>query len=227
MFELPNVQPRDERRKNPRITLPRGLMARLGTYGIVLIDTSEGGARIEHFSRHTVGRKAPLRFDWEKKSIEGQAVVVWSKIHRFVHGDDGTTVYQSGLYIPEYVGDSGSAIHQMVTTFIARSLAEQVANARGIGPVTQSSMPVFRGGAVVGTADRGYVRCTLIDNRRWDKKWSRTTDQPVDGFTVPATEPDETIDQLCVTYQRADAEGRNLIRLMARLSVEKAADTEH
>jgi hypothetical protein len=241
MFDLPNVQPRTERRKKPRINLTRALIARFGTPGVILIDASEGGARIEHFTRQGVGRKAHFRFQWEQSAIEAEAVVVWSKVHRFAHGDQGTTVYQSGLCLTEYIADAAATIQKMVTTFIARSLAEQVANARGIGPVTQRSMPVFRSGVVTGgvdpaeiekqkmipntalVVDRGYVRCALIDNRRWDKKWSRTSEQPIEGFTVPATEPDEHIDQLCETYLKADAEARTLIQLMARLSVDKVA----
>ena len=69
--------------------------------------------------------------------------------------------------------------------------------------------------------DRGYIRCTLISNNRWDKKWSRTPEQPLDGFTVLATEPASHIDQLCDTYLRGNAEERELIKLLARVSVEK------
>ena len=179
-----------ERRKKPRIALARGLLARFGTLGVILVDASETGARIEHYDRHNVGKKGRFRFDWDEQIVETEAVVVWCRVHRFAPGDEGATVYQSGLVFTDYLSAGAPAIQKIVTTFIARSLAEQVANARGIGPVTQKTMPVFRSGAVAGSADRGYVRCVLIDNRRWNKKWSRTNEQPQHGFTVPASEPE-------------------------------------
>jgi hypothetical protein len=231
---------RPERRKKMRIALTRGVLARFGSLGVVIIDASETGARIEHFMRLEIGRTAQLRFDWKGAGLVVHAIVVSCRVHRFVHGEQGATVFQSGLHFSEYEGDAQAKLKDMVSTAVARSLAEQVANARGLGPVLESDMPVFRAGVVTArglegkpedaarllpkseiVADRGYVRCTLKNNR-WDKKWSRTPEQPADGFTVLATEPVEHIDQLCENYQLGDADERNLIKLLARVSVEKS-----
>lgn len=231
---------RPERRKKMRIALTRGVIARFGSMGVIMIDASETGARIEHFTRLEIGRKAQLRFEWKGADILVDAVVVSCRVHRFVHGEQGATVFQSGIFFAEYEGDAQAKLKDMVSTAVARSLAEQVANARGLGPVTGNDMPVFRAGVVSArglqgkpedaarllpkseiVADRGYIRCTLTNNR-WDKKWSRTPDQPADGFTVLATEPAEHIDQLCENYRLGDAEERSLIKLLARVSVEKS-----
>jgi hypothetical protein len=233
-----------ERRKKQRILLTRGLIARYGTMGAVILDITDGGARIEHFVRLEIGRKARFRFEWQSREIEVEAVVMSCRVHRFAHGDDGTTVYQSGLQFSSYVDDAAAVLREMVATIVSRSLAEQVANARGIGPIIEKNMPVFRAGVVaaagidpsqekakrfISTAevaiDRGYTRCTLIGNRRWEKKWTRSPEQPEDGFTVLATEPGEHVDQLCETYLKADQEMRQLIRLMAQVSVEQQVDT--
>jgi hypothetical protein len=107
----------------------------------------------------------------------------------------------------------------------------------------ERNMPVFRAGLVTSTGleespddkraripktqivvDRGYVRCAFTGNR-WTKKWSRTSDQPEEGFTVPATEPADHVEQLCEMYEKADDDGRKLIQLLARLSVEKVQET--
>lgn len=231
---------RPERRKKMRIALTRGVLAHFGTLGVVMIDASESGARIEHFTRLEIGRKVQLRFDWKGADIVVDALVVSCRVHRFVHGEQGATVFQSGLHFSEYVGDAQAKLKEMVSTAVARSLAEQVANARGIGPVIEHDMPVFRAGVVTAkgleakpgeaarllpkssiVVDRGYIRCTLANNR-WDKKWSRTPEQPTDGFTVLATEPVEHIEQLCETYLQGNAEERNLIKLLAQVSVEKS-----
>ena len=234
-----------ERRKKQRVKLTRGLIARFGTIGAVILDITDAGARIEHFQRLELGRKARFRFDWQGKALELEAMVMSCRVHRFAHGDDGTTVYQSGLLFTGFADDAAARLREMVAAIVARSLAEQVANARGIGPVTEKNMPVFRSGTMTASgidptdarkqkrfipaaevvADRGYTRCTLIDNRRWEIKWTRSSEQPPDGFTVLATEPAEHVQQLCETFLKSDADQRRVIRLMAEISVENQEET--
>jgi hypothetical protein len=230
-----------DRRKKKRIQLTRGLIARFGTTGAIILDITDAGARIEHFNPLDVRKKALFRFEWQKHAIETTAEVRSSRIHRFASGDDGTTVYQSGLYFSDYAGDSATRLRDLASTIVARSLAEQVANARGLGPVIERNMPVFRSGGVVANGlepnqqrveqyipttevavERGYVRCTLIAGKRFEKKWSRTPDQPEEGFTVSASEPEEHVEQLCETYLKGTEEDRKLIVLLAQLSVDKS-----
>jgi hypothetical protein len=233
-------QSRPERRRKKRIQLSRAIIARFGATGAIILDISDGGARVEHFSRLDIGKRARLRFDWNNRVIEVQGRVVSCRVHRFSHGDDGATVFQSGIQFAEYIGDAQSALKDMVATYVARSLAEQVANARGIGPVTERHMPVFRSGVVAASGladdkgrrlipdadivlDRGYIRCTWINHHRWEKKWTRIASQPEEGFTVLASEPPDHIEQLCETYESAQAEDRRLIQLMARMSIDTPA----
>ena len=234
----------EERRQKQRIPLTRAVIARFGTVGAIMLDVTDAGARIEHFARLDVGRRNRFRFDWQDRTIDVDARVVACRIHRFAHGDDGTTVYESGLQFLDFHQDSAATIREFVTTLVSRSLAEQVANARGVGPVTQKTMPTFRSGGIVATmldassernrhllpthelvTHRGYLCCTLSANGRWERKWSRTADQPENGFTVLSSEPREHVDQLCEEYMTADWERRQLIRLMAQASVQSAQDT--
>ena len=213
-----------DRRAKKRVQLPRGILARFGATPSVILDITDAGARIEHFVGLEVGRRSRLRLAWRDKPVEVDATILRCRVQRFGDGDDGTTVYQSGLLFNDYVGEAATALRDLVSTHIARSLAEQVANARGIGPVIERNMPVFRGGSVDAVVDRGYVRCTLNGNR-WDKKWTRTAEQPEDGFTVLASEPNEHIDQLCDVYLRSSAEDREFIRKLAKVTVERATET--
>ncbi|MEO6259761.1 MAG: PilZ domain-containing protein, partial [Thermoanaerobaculia bacterium] len=239
----PSSRKRSERRRKQRIQLTRGLVASYGAMSVIVIDVSDGGARIEHFRRLDVGRQSRLNLEWNDKVIQVEAMTVSCKVHRFAPGEDGNTVFQSGLLFTDYVGDSSAALRDMLATMVARSLAEQVANARGIGPIMERNMPVFRSGQVAASGldttqraprrgipstgvavDRGYLRCTLIANNRWEKKWTRTPDQPDDGFTVSMSEPSEHVDHLCDAYRKAAPEDRKLIKLMARTSVETEGD---
>ena len=43
--------------------------------------------------------------------------------------------------------------------------------------------------------------------------------QPEDGFTVASWEDEAELETLCRTYETSDDEGRQLIRLVAELSV--------
>lgn len=230
-----------ERRKKQRIQLTRGMIARYGATPAIILDITDAGARIEHFTKLDVGRKNRFRFDWNEKPIEVDATVVACRIHRFAHGEAGATVYQSGLSFDEYIDDAAAMLREFVAQHVSRSLAEQVANARGIGPVTERNMPIFRSGVVsmegidatpektkrmvpnAAAVDRGYLRCTLNGNF-WEKKWSRTPEQPDEGFTVLASEPPEHVDQLCETYRTSTPEDRQFIRLLARVSVERGQE---
>jgi hypothetical protein len=229
---------RPERRRKARLQLTRSLIARYGAQGVVIVDIHDVGARIEHFAPLHPGKTTALVFDWQSKRIETPATVVGCRIHRFADGKYGGTVYQSGLSFTDPSAEALQALRELMKTAIARSVAEQVANLRGLGPVSEREMPVFRSGMVAGEgvdqtqgterrlpvarAHSGYVRCTLRD-RRWQKRWTRDSQPPEEGFTVLATEARDQIDMLCEDYRRTDTETRQLIRLLARITVEDAA----
>ncbi|HSP34502.1 MAG TPA: PilZ domain-containing protein [Thermoanaerobaculia bacterium] len=211
---------RAERRGKMRIQLTHGIIARFGATPAVIVDITDAGARIEHFAGLEVGRRGRFRLSWRDTPVEVEATVVRCRVQRFGTGKEGTTVFESGLSFTSYCEDSMRALHDLVATQVARSLAEQVANARGIGPVIERNMPVFRSGVVETAADRGYLRCTLYGGR-WDKKWSRSPDQPDEGFTLLASEPEDHIKELCAQYLKADAEDRQFIKALARITVER------
>src|SRR5512144_2681475 len=78
---IPRV--RTERRKKQRIQLTRSVLARFGATGVLILDITDEGARIEHFSRMDLGRRARLRFGWQQTEIEVEATVMSCKVHRF------------------------------------------------------------------------------------------------------------------------------------------------
>lgn len=229
---------RPERRQKPRLRLTRSLIARYGAQGVVLVDIHEQGARIEHFAPLTVGKSATLVFDWQSTRIEVTAAVMGSRVHRFADGGDGGTVYQSGLSFVDPSPEAMTALRELMATSISRSVAEQVANLRGLGPVSEKQMPVFSDGIVAGVgvdasqvtqkrlpiarAHSGYIRCTFLNGWRWEKRWTRSPEPPEHGFTVLATEARDQIDLLCDDYRRTDNETRQLIRLLARITVEES-----
>lgn len=212
--------------------------------GVVLIDISAAGARIEHYNRVATGTISRIRFQWEGDEVSAECRIVSCKVHRFSPGDDGLTVYQSGLLLTEPTDESALTFKKMVTAHITRALAEQVANARGVVPVFDvTNMPIFTDGmltsnrAEVSTAsrsthlipqsklvsERGFICCTLQKNQ-WQRRWTQSPVQPEDGFTLSANEQHDQINKLCEAYGAGSEEQRQLIRTMAEMSIADQVD---
>ena len=233
------TRPPSERRQGERLRLSESVVARLGTAGVVLVDLSDFGARIEHYERLKVGQQRILRLDWKDVHATINCKVVSSTVHRFATGDDGLTVFRSGLFFTDE-RERREPIRKLVNATRATTLAEQVANAKGFAPPGRGEMPIFRSGALssnrfdvkVSEANKhllpnrrlvhetGYIRFSL-QRGRWIKIWTLDPTQPEEGFTVSADEAVDQVDLLCEQYKRGDAEGRELIRLLARTSLEE------
>lgn len=238
---------RTERRTIERIRLSNPIVGRLGTMGVILIDISSAGARVEHYNRFATGTMTRLRFQWEGEEVSAECRIVSCKVHRFSPGDDGLTVYQSGLILTDPTGESAMTLKRMVTAHITRALAEQVANLRGVPPVFDAeNMPIFRDGVLTTdkseitsksrdsyllptrslVLQRGFITCTF-KRKAWQKRWSMNSGQPEEeGFTVSANEQPDQIDRLCEAYQLGNDEHRHLIRVMAEMSVADAIERE-
>ena len=124
---------------------------------------------------------------------------------------------------------------------VMRAINEQKANARGEFPPELEKMPIFQGGLLSVTRSEltselgsrndpqariarnvGYISCAL-DRNRWRKVKTQNPQQPPEGFTVLAQEDPYQIDLLCETYEKADENMRQLIRMLAELSTTEDA----
>jgi len=226
-------------RRVQRIHLATPVIARLGTVQVVLVDLSLLGARIEHHIPLVAGAKSRLAFTWEHDEIWTDCRIVRSRLERFSVGADGLTVYHSGLEFEDTTVEMKAKLKMMIALFISRALEEQKMNARGEIPQHDvSKMPIFRYGGqltanmkdvvqeVGETAlptsriakDTGYI-CYHLENNAWRKKRTHDPGQPVEGFTISATEDRAQADLLCEAYLRSDDEGRKMIQLFAQLSI--------
>ena len=117
-------------------------------------------------------------------------------------------------------------VAQAATNEIFEPIGRAIANAHLL--LDLDAAVLFGGVTAVGepfrlAVERAFLRCALIANLRWEKRWTESSEQPTAGFTIPSSETDEEIDQLCETYFKADDEGRKLIQVLARLSVDGRA----
>src|SRR4029078_2762037 len=119
----------------------------------------------------------------------------------------------------------------------ARALEEQRLNARGEMPQHAiENMPIFRyGGQLTANSkdvqvgetllptsriakESGYI-CYPLENNTCRKKRTHDPGQPVEGFTISATEDRAQADLLCDAYLASDREGRRMLQLFAQLSI--------
>ena len=233
---------RSNRRRAERIRLSKPFVCRLGSSGVVLVDISNYGARVEHYSRIERGAKKTLRIRFEGEEITMPCEIVACRVERFMPGDDGLTVYRSGIRFLEEEGAQFDRIKKLTSSYVANTLVEQVANARGFQAPVTGDMPIFRNGALASnrfdigssrldehllpsrdlTHKTGFIRFSFDKARGWNRKWTLDSKQPVEGYTISANETWEQVELLCDLYRRSDAEGRALIRVLAEASLEGA-----
>lgn len=191
----------DERRAYQRLTLSEPLDGWFGDFAVRLVDVSASGAQIEYDEPIPADARALLRFYWR-----GEEVEVLAQTARQVHTN------RVGVRFLE----ESETLRALIVMSAADVLRALEANARGdraanvVGDETLTS--AWR------THGTGYVRWELEDGH-WTPHHAREPDQPKNGFTISANEPDEQVEMLRRTYETGDAEARRLTRMLAELSV--------
>lgn len=221
-----------------RVHLAQPLLASLGSAKVLLVDVSILGARVEHHVPLIAGSHTRISFQWEGEEIATPCRIVRSRLERFSVGNDGLTVYHSGLEFESMPPETLARLKAMIARFITRALEEQKLNARGVLPEHDvEKMPIFRfGGQLTANPkdkelaapaylpasrlakETGYV-CYALENHQWRRKRTHDPGQPLDGFTISAAEDHTQAELLCDAYLRSDRDGRKLIQLFAQLSI--------
>ena len=192
----------------------RPLPGHIGTAKIFVLDASLAGLRVAHQGTiPPLGTRCRVIFQFESSRIELECEVRRNALQKLAKNDREKSVYHAGLVIVEMIGQSDSAMRDMIAKLVARALDEQKANARGIPAVAALSYQTGKG--------TEFIRCELVGTS-WRKTETTRSDQPASGFTISADESREQIQMLCDAFAAADAEGRRLIRTMAELSISKA-----
>ena len=225
-------------RRVQRVHLAQPLVARLGSAQVLIVDVSTLGARVEHHVPLAAGGNASFSFKWDDQEISSSCRIVRSRLERFSVGTDGLTVYHSGLEFENMSEDTSKRLKGMIGRFISRALEEQKLNARGVVPEHDvNKMPIFRfGGQLTADAkdkrvaapsfmpasrlakETGYI-CYNLEHNNWRRKRTHDPGQPMEGFTISATEDHTQAQLLCDAYARSDQAGRRLIQLFAQLSI--------
>lgn len=87
-------------------------------HDIILLDLSEGGARLEHAGRFTLGAVCFLRLPGPEGELVLKARVLHSAVSWTVSGtpEESTLLYQSGIEFIGLTSDSLLALRQLLAT---------------------------------------------------------------------------------------------------------------
>jgi hypothetical protein len=203
----------DDRRQFQRLKLARPILATVDGANALLLDVGIAGAFVEHQGRRQPGAHFTLSFRWQGEELQFECEVVRTKIVK-PSADSTAVIAHSGVRFVDASADANDKLRKMMATFVGRVLDAQRANASGDH---KSETLLGMLGEARRTRSRGFIRYQFHDGT-WSHEPTQSPRQPHDGFTVGAHEDDEEIEELCRTYERADEEGRSMIRLVAELS---------
>lgn len=209
---------RDDRREFQRLKLSKPILAMMGAANALILDIGITGAFLEHYGTVETGEQFPLKFRWQGADVAFQCEAVRSTVVRLPGGDGKSTTSHTGVRFVEAVGDAQAQLQQLITTFVGNILVAQKANAAGKNTESAGATILARLGEARRMRSRGFITYQLVRDT-WRHMASNSPIQPPDGFTVGDHEDPEELERLCRTYEETDDEGRNLIRLVAELSL--------
>jgi hypothetical protein len=205
---------REERRRYQRVSLPAPLRGTVGQVRVFVVDISLGGLRIAHQEAlPKIGASCTVRFEGNTGTIVLPCNLVRTIVHRPAAHVSERAVYHSGLQVVADDRWTMQPLRELIAYYIERALDEQKANARGLPATAALSFQTGKGS--------DYVRFELGAGS-WKRTPTKEARQPINGFTISASETDENITMLCEAYETSTTEGRRMIRTMAELSISKS-----
>ncbi len=205
----------EERRRFQRLDLPAPIGGLFDGVAVRIADVGLVGILILHEGPLEPGRTGILSFAWQGHDLAFEC--------RVVHSSRSIDAYHSGLEVVAALGDSDMALRKLIAESVARIVAAQEANAFGNRELNwiDSDRTLTAVGSARKASMSGFTTWRLVDGR-WKKAASLLPDQPKDGFTVPAWEEEEQIENLRRSYESADEDGRKFLRVLAELSISEA-----
>lgn len=191
-------------RSNPRVLLRNPRRGQFGDDDVLVLEMGLGGAKFEHSGRFDVGRTALFTCG----PLTTEAVVRHSVLMPARTG----VVYQSGVAFASL----GQAGHALLLELLVHEAREQVteweANVRG------ESLPRPRKPVRQSAVAPRFI-CLRYPHTGWMRTVTADPNQPLNGITIPDGTPEEAIAILRRDYERADEQGRELMRAVATVAI--------
>jgi hypothetical protein len=194
-----------DRRVSPRFRFDDPLPAMLGRRDVLLVDLSAGGARVRHQMPVNPGDTQRLRFTYRGECFDGIGQVLDS--HYITIGTK-QPLYESRLRFSGKSEEATAAIDTVMEMMLRHRERQWTQNLIG----SRSSRAAAR-----EDVEEPGIRCRYIGNR-WRMEKVHSQEIPDDGFVVPARFDVGEIRVICAAYEQLDADGRQLLRLLAGAS---------
>lgn len=195
------------------------LPAKLGAMRVVLIDYNATGVLLEHYRPVRSDEQPMFLLEWDGERVKQPCHIAHSEQFPASFGSS-IQVFRSSLLFDSPDDCTLEMIDRIIRERARISVSLQMANASGRA-ANPHDEPTFRNGLVGDDqeAEPEFLRMSW-NGLGWTSLCTSDASQPVDGFTVDAAEPANQIHTLCELYEMAPADGRQLIREQARLSLE-------
>jgi hypothetical protein len=197
-----------DRRTTPRHRVQEPFIINVGRGDGVLIDISTSGARVRHSTPVRLGSQVRFSFEWEKQRFGNTSVVLSSRVIALGGTPGSATLFESRLRFVAISSDSADLLTEFIDALGSSDLRRWVANLRG-WPYEERRP----------NAKVSFIRCRRR-NGGWEKKWTRDSSQPEDGFTVPASIDESELALLCRMWDASDDDSREILRQSAHASVD-------
>jgi hypothetical protein len=210
-FAQAPTNPGNERRKAPRYHPRIILSALIGRHDAIVADLSVCGARVYHFCPIKRGEVVRFSMHHGDRVFSSLARVLASAVEALGTGPSGAPTYESRLQFVDTSHDDKAILSSLLIDLQERQAERWVRNAKGdYAP----EPPLPRIGA--------YYTRLQWNGHGWLAIATRDPKQPEKGLTIPAdTRPSER-KLICDVYERADVDGRKLIRQIAAAACDAA-----
>jgi len=201
-----------EQRKAPRYRPGIILSALIGRHDAIVSDLSVSGARIHHFSAIKRGDVVRFTMHHGEHVFSSLARVLSSAVAALGTGPSGTPTYESRLQFVDAGHDEKAVLASLLTDLQERQAERWVHNAKGDYAPEPPASRIAAYFTRLQWNGHGWLQIATHDPR-----------QPDEGMTIPAdTRPMER-KLICEVYERADRDGRHLIRAIASAVCESSA----
>jgi hypothetical protein len=114
----------NEKRRIQRVVLSTPVEANLSGFGVMLLDISSSGARVEHAFPVKAGRKMRLIFENDGSPISIECEVVRCRLQKSSISP-GKIAYQTGLRFSDPAEEGRGEIRKLIADLVTRGMAVQ------------------------------------------------------------------------------------------------------
>lgn len=193
------------------LRLAKPIAARLGLDGVLVLDLGTSGALLSGRGQFTAGTEQTLSFADAGLRVQLRCMVTGVEEHLLTPDRDLLVRFLA----------RNEALESFISSYREQVRLAAEANARG--EIEENVIDGDRTLSDLGSALRSnpaFVRCRF-EGARWTRERTPERDQPHDGFTIAAYEPDDQVGLLEQAYEESDDDGRHLLREFAAASLTK------